>query len=132
MKHLLNGVATVAALAIAVPVWAQPYGAGSGTQADQPVNPRAPYSRPVPPGWSQPGAAMPPGSMGATDSATPPMHRPARHVSTHHVGKAKHPPEAMSGTTAAQLNQEELARLQSGNFANPPAPPPPRAMPPAR
>jgi hypothetical protein len=38
----------------------------------------------------------------------------------------------MSGTTAAQLNQEELNRLQSGNFSNPPAPPPPAGVPPTR
>jgi len=31
----------------------------------------------------------------------------------------------LSGSTADQLNHEELARLQAGNFANPPAPPPP-------
>jgi len=28
----------------------------------------------------------------------------------------------MTGNNANQLNQEELARLQAGNFSNPPAP----------
>jgi hypothetical protein len=31
---------------------------------------------------------------------------------------------ALSGDTTAQLNREELARIQSGNLGNPPAPPP--------
>ena len=59
------------------------------------------------------------------------MHRHARHVGTHHVGKEAHPPSAMTGTSANQLNQEELARLQSGNFAMPPAPPSPDAAAPS-
>jgi hypothetical protein len=29
---------------------------------------------------------------------------------------------ALSGDTTAQLNREELARIQSGNMSNPPAP----------
>jgi hypothetical protein len=134
MKHLVNGVAIVAVLAIAAPVWAQRTGPGVGAPGpNQPVpggpGPSSPLSNlpaspsrdlpyPAPP----PGAAMPPGSMGDTSSAMPPAHRPARHVATHHAGKAAHPPSVMGGTTAAQLNQEELARLQSGNFSMPPAP----------
>jgi hypothetical protein len=38
----------------------------------------------------------------------------------------------MTGSTANQLNQEELARLQSGNTSMPPAPPPPGMMPPGQ
>jgi hypothetical protein len=56
-----------------------------------------------------------------TNPSAPPAHRHAR-VSTHHHGLKAHPPSAMSGTAANQLNQEELSRLQSGNFSNPPAP----------
>lgn len=55
------------------------------------------------------------------------MHRRARHAGTHHAGMKAHHPEAMTGTSANQLNQEELARLQSGNFSMPSAPPPPAA-----
>jgi hypothetical protein len=139
MKHLLNGVAIVAALAIAAPVWAQRTGPGVGAPGpNQPVpggpGPSSPLSN-LPPSPSRdlpypapPPGAMPPGSMGSTSSAMPPAHRAARHVSAHHVGMAKHPPSAMTGTSANQLNQEELARLQSGNFSMPPAPPPPADM----
>src|SRR5215467_3370387 len=141
MKHLLSGVAIVAALAIAAPAYAQRTGPGGGAPGpNQPVpggpGPSSPLSN-LPPSPSRdapypgapPAAAMPPGSMGATSSAMPPAHRPAR--GSHKVGKAAHPPSAMTGTTAAQLNQEELARLQSGNFSMPPAPPPPAGMSPA-
>src|SRR5260370_27664521 len=58
-------------------------------------------------------------------SATPPMERHARKAShgkmAGHTGKGP----KLSGSTANQLNQEELARLQAGNFSNPSAPPPP-------
>ena len=141
MKHLLNGVAIVAVLAIAAPVWAQRTGPGVGAPGpNQPIpggpGPSSPLSNlpaspsrdlPYGPAAAQgapPAATMPPG----TSSAMPPAHRAARHVGTHHVGKAAHPPSAMSGGTAAQLNQEELSRLQAGNFSMPPAPPPPADM----
>jgi hypothetical protein len=63
----------------------------------------------------------------------PPKHRHARHVShgkmAGHHGKGPQ----LTASTANQLNQEELARLQAGNFSNPPAPagmaPPPSANP---
>jgi hypothetical protein len=144
MKHLLSSVAIVAALAIASPVSAQGYGPGPGARTGTGpgvippggIGPSSPLSNlpgPGAPGYAPPtppAAAPPPGmapEAGATTSAMPPTHRGGR-VSTHHKGLAAHPPSEMSGTTAAQLNQEELNRLQSGNFANPPAPPgPPRA-----
>ena len=142
MKHLLSGVAIVAALAIAGPVWAQRTGPGAGAPGpNAPLpggpGPSSPLSNLPPRVGTQfpatdlpqtaPAPAMAPGmAPGPTDttSATPPTHRHAR-ASTHHKGMAAHPPSAMSGSTAAQLNQEELARLQSGNFGMPPAPPPP-------
>jgi len=144
MKHLLSGVAIIAALAFAAPVSAQRTGPGVGAPppnaplpggpgpssplSNLPNRPSEQYPAAVPP----PAATMAPGgTMGAT-SAMPPEHRRARHVGAHHVGMRKHPPSAMTGTSANQLNQEELSRLQAGNFANPPAPPPPGAMPPAR
>jgi hypothetical protein len=37
---------------------------------------------------------------------------------------------ALAGDTTAQLNREELARIQSGNLGSPPAPPAPPAPPP--
>ena len=139
MKHLLSGVAIVAALAFAGPVWAQRTGPGVGAPPpNAPLpggpGPSSPLSNLPPRVGTQfpatdlpqtaPAPAMAPGmAPGPTDttSATPPSHRHAR-ASTHHKGMAAHPPSAMSGTTAAQLNQEELNRLQSGNFAMPSAP----------
>jgi hypothetical protein len=49
------------------------------------------------------------------------------HHSMHHMAKRKAP--AVSGDTTAALNREELARIQAGNFSNPPAPPPEEAAP---
>jgi hypothetical protein len=37
----------------------------------------------------------------------------------------------LTGDTTAQLNREELARIQSGNSGAPPAPPPPAGEAPA-
>ena len=139
MKHLLSGVAIVAALAFAAPVWAQRTGPGVGAPGpNQPVpggpGPSSPLSN-VPPrvGTQYPATDLPPtpppgmapGSMGTT-SAMPPEHRHAR-ASTHHRGMSAHPPSAMSGGTANQLNQEELARLQSGNYSMPAPPSSPQA-----
>jgi len=141
MKFLLSSVAIVAALAIASPVSAQGYGPGPGARTGTGpgvtppggIGPSSPLSN-LPgqgaPGYETPptGTNFPPAGTapgmapGDTTSATPSAHRHAR-ASAHHGMKA-HPPEAMSGTTAAQLNQEELNRLQAGNFANPPAPAP--------
>ena len=134
MKHLLGGVAIVAALAFAAPVWAQRTGPGVGAPGpNQPVpggpGPSSPSSNlpgspsrdlPYPPLPAAAPGAMAPGTMGAT-SATPPMHRHAR--ASHHVGMSAHHPSQMAGSTANQLNQEELARVQAGNFSMPPAPP---------
>jgi hypothetical protein len=131
MKHLLSGVAIVAALAIAAPASAQRTGPGAGAPGpNQPVpggpGPSSPLSN-LPPSPSRdvpyppPPSATAPGSSGMS-SAMPPAHRPARATK----GKmAKGGGPQLAGSTAAQLNREELARLQAGNFANPPAPPPP-------
>ena len=140
MKHLLTGVAVVAALAFAAPVWAQPVSPSGGNPMGMPgPNPGGPGLTPysggapgpkpsgsnyIPP--STPPAAMAPTAgapMSDSTSATPPSHRHARHAShgkmAHHGGKAPQ----LTGNTANQLNQEELARLQSGNFSNPPVEP---------
>ena len=145
MKHLLTGVAVVAALAFTAPVWAQPANPSGGNALGLPgPNPGGPgltpYStgqpRPVaaPPMAPPPPAAVPPPppSMSDSTSATPPMHRHARKAShgkmAGHTGKGP----KLTGSTANQLNQEELARLQAGNFSNPSAPPPPPAPPSGR
>jgi hypothetical protein len=142
MKHLLTGVAVVAALAIAAPAWAQapnPSGGNAlGLPGPNPGGPGlTPYStgqpRPVaaPPMAPPPPAAAPPPSMSdSASSATPPTHRHARKGShgkmAGHSGKGP----KLTGSTASQLNQEELARVQAGNFSNPSAPPGPGMAPP--
>jgi hypothetical protein len=103
MKHLLNGVAIAAALAIAAPAWAQ-----------APMTPSAaPKSAPA----AAPAAAAP-----------APMASKQRHKRTkpgwgnraaRRGGARMAPGDAMT----EQLNREELARLQGGG-APPPAPPP--------
>jgi len=144
MKYLLSGVAIVAALAIVAPASAQRTGPGvtapstTGPGVNPPGGPgpssplsNLPAGSPGIPGTpssqypGSPGALAPvtaPGMAPATTSAMPPEHRHAR-ASTHHHGLRAHPPSQMAGTTANQLNQEELTRLQAGNFSNPPAPP---------
>jgi hypothetical protein len=155
--HFLTGVAVVAALAFSAPVWAQsPTGGNSmGTPGPNPGGPGlTPYSTPggagpnpggsalsgprlaprtAPPAAMAP-SAMPPSSMSDTSSAMPQKHhRASRHASHgkmagHHRGRG----EQLSGSSANQLNQEELQRLQAGNFSNPSAPPAPGMMPPGQ
>jgi hypothetical protein len=147
MKYLLSGVAIVATLAIVAPASAQrtgpgataPSGTGPGVNPPGGPGPSSPLSNlpvgsPGIPGTPQsvypsspfgvsavpfPGAAPP-----ATTSAMPPEYRHAR-VSTHRHGLKAHPPSQLTGINANQLNQEELARLQAGNFSNPSSPPGP-------
>jgi hypothetical protein len=132
MKHLLSGVAIVAALAIAAPASAQRTGPGVGAPGpNQPVpggpGPSSPLSN-LPPSPSRdapyppPTAAAAPGAPGMS-SAMPPAHRPARAAKGKMAAKGGR--TQLTGSTADQLNREELQRLQAGNFANPPAPPPP-------
>jgi hypothetical protein len=142
MKHLLTGVAVVAALAFSGPVWAQPANPSGGNAMGMPgPNPGGPGLTPYSSGQRPaaaapmappPSAAMPPPSMSDTSSATPPKHRHARAAShgkmAGHAGKGP----KLTGSTANQLNQQELARLQAGNFANPSAPPGPGMAPPPR
>jgi hypothetical protein len=145
MKHLLTGAAMVAALAISAPGWAQtanPSGGNSmGMPGPSPGGPGlTPYSsgqsqaRPAaPPPMSASPAGAPPSSMSDTSSATPPSHRHARKASHgkmagHHATRHGKGPQ-LTGSSANQLNQEELQRLQAGNFANPSAPPPPGMAP---
>ena len=129
MKRLLSGVAIVAALAIAGPVAAQRTGPGAGaeTGTGPGVNPpggpgpsspmskapghfHPPYAQPAPAGAAAPEAT----------SATPPAHRSARHAARGRMASERS--TELTGSTANELNREELARLQSGNYANRPAP----------
>jgi hypothetical protein len=152
-KHLLTGVAVVAALAFSAPVLAQqasPGGNPMGMPGPSPGRPGlTPYSTGAPPPAPTPSGRMPAGgratsgeriphimpapppSASDTTSATPPTHRHARaHHATHGTmahGTMAHGPKSVTDT-AAQLNQAELARLQQGAPPMAPqmAPPPPQ------
>ena len=159
MKHLLSGVAIVAALAMAAPVSAQRSGPGPGaaTGTGPGVNPpggpgpsspmyNLPVRSPGIPGTPQsrypgspvqgvtgviPGAAPAPGPEAT--SATPPSHRHARHhghVAAHHTTKGI-PVSGNPNMSANQMNADELARLQAGNLGNPPPSDLPYATPPS-
>ena len=119
MKHLLTGVAVVAALALAASVWAQGVNPSGGNAMGMPgPNPGGPGLTPYSGGAAPP--AMAPGPA-ETTSAMPPSHRHAHHakMAAHHRGKAPQ----LTGDTADQLNQQELARLQAGDVSNPPVVP---------
>ena len=105
MKHLLTGVAVVAALAFSAPGWAQPTSPSGGN----PMGLR-PGLTPYITGQPQPQDST---------SAMPPKHCAHHAKAAHHRGKAPQ----LTGDVASQLNQEELARLQAGNFSNPPVVP---------
>jgi len=121
MKHLLTGVAVAAALAIAAPVWAQNPSGGNAMGMPGP-NPGGgggltPYSG----GGTGPAAAAAP----ADNSAMPPAHHAVRHAhAMHGFHKGMAHKAALTGDTTAQLNRQELARLQTGNQGMP-APTPP-------
>jgi hypothetical protein len=92
MKHLLNGVAIAAALAIAAPVWAQ--------APMTPASPGAPKA-----------AAAPMAPMA-------PMAGKQRHKRMMHRMAKRGPAES----TTDQLNREELARIQGGPPGGAPPP----------
>lgn len=144
MKHLLTGAAVIAALAFSAPIGAQPVNPSGGNSMGMPgPNPGGPgltpYSsgpaRPAmapPPAASAPAATMPSSTPPADTSAMPPKHRQAR-ASSHGKMAGHHPgrfPNPQGNSVANQLNQAELARLQSGNFTPPPPPPSPDMAPP--
>src|ERR1700738_1890969 len=147
-KHLLSGVAVIAALAFSAPAWAQPANPSGGNAVGVPgPNPGGPGLTPYSTGAAPPAPApsangahgrMPAGGKKTSTrgghipatSATRPMHHHAHHV-TH--AAVHHRMAARTGSTANQLNQEDLARLQSGSSMPPPAAmgamPPPAPMP---
>jgi hypothetical protein len=102
MKHLLNGLAMAAALAIAAPVWAQ---------TGAPMTPMAPAAPPA-------ASSMEP----AEPMATTRHHRARHHRVVRHSrrgGRAG----SEAGTTE-QLNRQELSRIQGGAGGPGMAPPP--------
>src|SRR6516162_1484011 len=104
MRYVWTGAAVIAALAFAAPVWAQPASPGGNPMGMPGPNPGGPGLTP----YST-------GAPAEATSATPPSHRHGHHARTAaHHGKAPQ----LTGGTANQLNQEELARLQAGNFPN--------------
>jgi ABC-type nickel/cobalt efflux system permease component RcnA len=137
-KHLLSGVAVIAALALSATAWAQPAnpsgGNSMGMPGPSPGGPGlTPYSTGTPTGRgfgpkASGGNYVPPSATTepSSTSAPPHHHAHAHHVaSTHHMLHA-HGPKSGTDTTA-QLNQAELARLQAGEPPMAPqmAPPPP-------
>ncbi len=110
MKHLLNGVAIAAVLAIAAPVWAQ----APMTPLTAGPNPSGGAS--APPAAAAPAAAPMAPAHHAQMHHAQMHHRPMRHHWAH-KGKMMGAGDAMT----EQLNREELARLQGG----PPMPTPP-------
>jgi hypothetical protein len=138
MKHLLSGVAIVAALAIAAPASAQRTGPGVGAPGpNQPVpggpGPSSPMSN-LPPSPSRdapypPPAATAPGSPGMS-SAMPPAHRPARATKGKMAAAKGGGRMPAPDHSANQLNADELARLQAGNVSNPPPSALPYSQPP--
>ena len=152
-RHLLSGVAVIAALAFSARVGAQvinpgnanPGGNAMGMPGPNPGGPAlTPYSTGAAPQAPAPSASgvhgrmpaggkktstrggyIPPSSASDTTSATPPMHHHTRHV-TH--AAAHHKMAPLTGSTANQLNQEELARLQAGSSMPPPAAPIPSSQ----
>jgi len=105
MKHLLNGVAIAAALAIAAPAWAQA---------------PAPSSPPKAPAAPMAGAPMAP--MAGAPMA--PMAGKQRHKRMHRtMAKGGKMGKMGSGDMMTdQLNREELARIQGGGPPPPPQP----------
>lgn len=110
MKHLLSAAAVAASLVIAAPVWAQNPSGGNAVGTPGP-NPGGPGLTP----YSGGGASAP-----TANSAMPPPHRHAHAM--HHFHRHMARQAALRGDTTAQLNREELSRIQSGNLGNPPAP----------
>jgi hypothetical protein len=139
MKELLSGAAIAAVLAITAPTWAQNPSGGTGVgmpgSATVAPSPTAPGRMPVggkktssrggnlPPSGS---AASTSGMAPASTSAMPPTHHAVHHARAMHAfHKGMAHKAALSGDTTAQLNREELARLQTGAPPAPPAPMPP-------
>ena len=109
MKHLLNGVAIAAALAIAAPVWAQ----APATPSSPPKAPAAAAA----PAMPAAGAKMAP--MAGAPMA--PMAGKQRHKRMHRYMARRGMHRGMRGGGGGdmmtdQLNRDELARIQGGGM----------------
>lgn len=119
MKHLLYGVAVIAALAVSAPVWAQTAGGNSsggnsmGIPGPNPGGPEVPGT--INGGLFGHTPSPPPASA----SAMPPMHNHPHHVT--HAAAHHRKMAPLTGDTANQLNQQELARFEAGSSMPPPA-----------
>ena len=124
MKHLLNGVAIAAVLAIAAPVWAQT-SAPATNQYGQPMQTQGM------PGASQSSpsshAAMPSAPAPSASSAAAPMKpmatkkrakRASRQMAARH-GKSRRAVASSGDSMTNQLNRQELSRIQSGGSSPP-------------
>ena len=112
IKHLLSGVAVIAALAVATPVWAQTAGGNSyggnsmGVPGPNPGGPEVPGT--VNGGLFGHTPSPPPASASVAPATRHYVHR-VPHLAAH-----RHRMAPVAGDTANQLNREELANLQSG------------------
>jgi len=104
MNRIFIGVAAVAALAIYAPVRAQPAPSTAPPGADTPA----------PPATSAPGQMhrMPAGGRATSDRATGTGSRRHAHHQRHATQSVRN---SSAGSSAEQLNREEVARFQSGN-----------------
>ena len=100
MKHLLNGVAIAAALAIAAPVWAQ-----------APSSPSAPKAPAAPAAAAAPAPAAP----AAAASAGAPAYK-QRHKRVHQRYAGRRSYKGGGDMMTDQLNRDELARIQGGGM----------------
>ena len=106
MKHLLNGVAIAAALAIAAPVWAQ-----------APMTPSSPPKAPM--------AGAPMAPMAGAPMAPMAGKQKKKRMAGKSAKGGKGVKMAKGDAMTDQLNREELARIQGGGGP----PPPPAAAP---
>jgi len=109
MKHLLNGVAIAAALAIAAPVWAQ-----------APAAPSSPPKAPAAAAAPAPAAKMAP--MAGAPMA--PMAGKQRHKRMHRAMARRGMRGGGGDMMTDQLNRDELARIQGGGMPMAPGPMP--------
>jgi hypothetical protein len=119
IKHLLYGIAVIAALGVSAPVWAQTAGgnsSGGNSMGIPGPNPGGPEV----PGTINGGLfGHTPSSPPTSTSAMPPMHNHAHHVT--HAAAHHRKMAPLTGDTANQLNQQELARFEAGSSMPPPA-----------
>jgi hypothetical protein len=146
MKHLLTGVAVIAALAFSGAISAQPTSPGGNSVGMPGPNPGGPGLTPyttrprqAPPPSSMspapmyPSAAPAPATTSGDETTAPPRYPRARAQSAaqKRAPKGQHGAgsETTAGDIADQLNQQELSRVQAGNFTSQPGAPPPRPRP---